>query len=335
MNDLREQVAALAGIVKELRDHKVSSPTYGSPTAPHESELNAELDAELEHITGGDGPAAANPMRFIAKHQAEEIFGMRPRVSVMMNSDGTKGLDGMDEEAEDGGICDSPRWVLSPQSRFRYTWDSVATLLIIFIAVVLPYRVTFATDWTLGWELFDLFTDSFFIVDIILNFNTAYIDDVGRTIVRFRPRVLHYVRTWFFADLMATMPWSWFANGIQLSQPDVAQSQASQASQLTEMIRMIKLLRLLRLLRVAKLLRMLSRLELSARGGLSISTHTILKLVKLLLIVFLFAHWNGCLQFYISTNFDTEDVRAARRLASPLGSGTRLLAHVRLRSRRV
>ena len=135
---------------------------------------------------------------------------------------------------------------------------------------------------------------------------------------------------------MATMPWSWFANGIQLSQPDVAQSQASQASQLTEMIRMIKLLRLLRLLRVAKLLRMLSRLELSAaRGGLSISTHTILKLVKLLLIVFLFAHWNGCLQFYISTNFDTEDVRAARRLASPLGCGTRLPAHVRLRSRRV
>ncbi|KAF4316365.1 hypothetical protein BBO99_00008728 [Phytophthora kernoviae] len=48
--------------------------------------------------------------------------------------------------------------------------------------------------------------DSFFLLDILLNFRTAYFDDERRLI--YDPRVLfwRYLKGWFLFDLISTVP---------------------------------------------------------------------------------------------------------------------------------
>lgn len=42
--------------------------------------------------------------------------------------------------------------------------------------------------------------------DIILNFRTTYVSQSGQVVYESRSICIHYVRTWFFVDLVAALP---------------------------------------------------------------------------------------------------------------------------------
>lgn len=44
------------------------------------------------------------------------------------------------------------------------------------------------------------------IADIILNFRTTYVSQSGQVVYESRSICIHYVRTWFFVDLVAALP---------------------------------------------------------------------------------------------------------------------------------
>lgn len=45
-----------------------------------------------------------------------------------------------------------------------------------------------------------------YIADIILNFRTTYVSQSGQVVYESRSICIHYVRTWFFVDLVAALP---------------------------------------------------------------------------------------------------------------------------------
>jgi hypothetical protein len=66
-------------------------------------------------------------------------------------------------------------WIVGQSSYFRTRWDLCFALLLVYVAVAVPYRIIAAID-PAPWEfafVFDVFVDIFFIVDIGLNFRTA------------------------------------------------------------------------------------------------------------------------------------------------------------------
>ena len=72
-----------------------------------------------------------------------------------------------------------PQYMLHPFASFRSAWD-VATLFLLFVAAVqMPVVECFEIGmWTKtgkpnGIMVFTMIVDSFFVLDIILNFNTA------------------------------------------------------------------------------------------------------------------------------------------------------------------
>lgn len=49
-------------------------------------------------------------------------------------------------------------------------------------------------------------TKIFIFADIILNFRTTYVSQSGQVVYESRSICIHYVRTWFFVDLVAALP---------------------------------------------------------------------------------------------------------------------------------
>ena len=105
-------------------------------------------------------------------------------------------------------------------------------------------RLGFDIENTPCWDAYDWTTDSFFLVDIIVNFRTCFADD---------QQVLHthsvviarqYLRGWFGIDFVSTVPLD------RILQSAFASSANG--------LKGLKMIRILRLFRIAKLVKMLN-----------------------------------------------------------------------------
>ena len=80
--------------------------------------------------------------------------------------------------------------------------------LAIYTAIVLPIRLAFMDESTIGTTmmLFDIFTDLIFIIDIILNFFFVEEDVDGEVILDQKRIAVSYLKSWFFVDVIASIP---------------------------------------------------------------------------------------------------------------------------------
>jgi hypothetical protein len=170
------------------------------------------------------------------------------------------------------------RRMLLPDSRARLSWDALATILIAFISVMLPFRLAFIDGWSSHWAVVDFCIDVFFLCDIVLNFASAYEDRrTGRVITDPRVIAINYVRGWLALDLIASFPLDWVVIGVSFSKPPNLED--GLFSQLPSMLRLFKLFKLLRLLRVARLLRLIRTFEARIVAAIN---HNSLRLLHLL-----------------------------------------------------
>jgi hypothetical protein len=66
-----------------------------------------------------------------------------------------------------------------PDDSFKVKWDLFVTALLMFTCFITPWRLAFyfdAMNEELGWVLLNYFVDVGFVIDIIVNFNSAYED---------------------------------------------------------------------------------------------------------------------------------------------------------------
>ena len=59
--------------------------------------------------------------------------------------------------------------------------------------------------------VFDTIIDVFFLLDILINFNTGYYKK-GVLIMNRKDIIVNYLKTWFILDLLASFPYSWIIN---------------------------------------------------------------------------------------------------------------------------
>ena len=131
---------------------------------------------------------------------------------------------------------------------------------------------------------------------------------------------LKYVRGWFSVDFLSSFPFDYFTMVVTQGQ---VSSSLLKASRALRFIRLAKLFSLLKLLRISRLLRFMQRWEDVSidysNWHLTISLcysmcryHDLvfplqlfdlaggmLRITKLILLMLLLAHWNGCIQFLI------------------------------------
>ena len=90
-----------------------------------------------------------------------------------------------------------------PDSRCKtMLWDLVIALLLIITALYYPFRFAFWDNVDFGYIITEYVIDIIFVIDIILNFFTAFYNNNYELISDKKKIAKHYLK-WFFFDLIA------------------------------------------------------------------------------------------------------------------------------------
>ncbi|XP_031714287.1 voltage-gated inwardly rectifying potassium channel KCNH7 isoform X1 [Anarrhichthys ocellatus] len=170
-------------------------------------------------------------------------------------------------------------------SPFKAVWDWLILLLVIYTAILTPYSAAFLLNDTeeqkrreCGYScsplnVVDLMVDIMFIIDILINFRTTYVN-VNEEVVSDPAKIaIHYFKGWFLIDMVAAIPFDLLIFG-------------SGSDETTTLIGLLKTARLLRLVRVAR------KLDRYSEYGAAV-------LMLLMCIFALIAHWLACIWYAI------------------------------------
>ena len=99
----------------------------------------------------------------------------------------------------------------SPNSAFRMHWDIIQVVLLLYVAVVVPYRIGFTQDTKPGDFFFalDALFDFYFALDIILSFRTGFVDSRGELQWKTHAISVNYFKGWFIIDVSSCLPTSY------------------------------------------------------------------------------------------------------------------------------
>ncbi|KAM9845437.1 voltage-gated inwardly rectifying potassium channel KCNH6-like [Aulostomus maculatus] len=185
------------------------------------------------------------------------------------------------------------KWTILHYSPFKAVWDWVILLLVIYTAIFTPYSATFllsdqeeAAMHTCGYScsplnVVDLIVDIMFIVDIIINFRTTYVNSNDEVVSQSARIAVHYFKGWFLIDMVAAIPFDLL---IYRSGEEVLRGGGE--GETTTLIGLLKTARLLRLVRVAR------KLDRYSEYGAAV-------LFLLMCTFALIAHWLACIWYAI------------------------------------
>ncbi|NXS31761.1 KCNH6 protein, partial [Pomatostomus ruficeps] len=178
------------------------------------------------------------------------------------------------------------RWTILHYSPFKAVWDWLILLLVIYTAVFTPYSAAFLLNeeqveekrWDCSYScdplnIIDLIVDIMFIVDIVINFRTTYVNINDEVVSHPGKIAIHYFKGWFLIDMVAAIPFDLliFRSG---------------SDETTTLIGLLKTARLLRLVRVAR------KLDRYSEYGAAV-------LFLLMCTFALIAHWLACIWYAI------------------------------------
>ncbi|KAG7334720.1 hypothetical protein KOW79_001316 [Hemibagrus wyckioides] len=179
------------------------------------------------------------------------------------------------------------KWTILHYSPFKAVWDWLILLLVLYTAVFTPYSAAFLLSeqqdggrGDCGYtcnplNVVDLVVDVMFIIDIIINFRTTYVNRNDEVVSHPGRIAQHYFKGWFLIDIVAAIPFDLL---IFRSGPDEPQT--------TTLIGLLKTARLLRLVRVAR------KLDRYSEYGAAV-------LFLLMCTFALIAHWLACIWYAI------------------------------------
>jgi hypothetical protein len=64
--------------------------------------------------------------------------------------------------------------------KYKIYWDIFIALLLIIVCVIIPFRLAFIEEYSYSWEVTYYIFDLFFLIDILLTFNTSYTSELRK-----------------------------------------------------------------------------------------------------------------------------------------------------------
>ncbi|GIL60574.1 hypothetical protein Vafri_15114, partial [Volvox africanus] len=99
--------------------------------------------------------------------------------------------------------------LMHPASLPRLTWDIVMLVVVLYVAVVAPLKISFSeAARLLTLHVLDLVATACLSLDIIANLRTAYISPIGELVRDSRLIASRYIRGLFLLDVAAAIPFS-------------------------------------------------------------------------------------------------------------------------------
>ena len=129
-------------------------------------------------------------------------------------------------------------------SKFKRYWDHLMTLLILYVAMISPFKISFIEDddfpW---WTYFDYFIDIFFFLDIVFTFFTPYYNKY-ELVVSKKKIASNYLSLWFWLDLTSIIPFELARNTNNVLRIFLELLQFQRLYRLLKVTKMLKTLRI-------------------------------------------------------------------------------------------
>ncbi|KAL9919167.1 potassium voltage-gated channel seizure isoform 1-T4 [Glossina fuscipes fuscipes] len=184
------------------------------------------------------------------------------------------------------------RWTILHYSPFKAVWDWIILILVMYTAIFTPYVAAFLlgeqdyqrrTNKYINSDpivVVDLIVDVTFIVDILINFRTTFVNGQDEVVSHPGRIAVHYLSGWFLIDLVAAIPFDLLLVGSDTDELGLDNEET------TTLIGLLKTARLLRLVRVAR------KIDRYSEYGAAV-------LVLLMATFVLIAHWLACIWYAI------------------------------------
>ena len=172
-----------------------------------------------------------------------------------------------------------------PNGILKMSWEIVSAYAVLYTMLEVPFRIAFVANQPKHYILNSLeaIVVSVFLLDIVIAFNTAYIESTTNMLVTDRRTIAKkYLSSYFWLDLMSAIPW------------DVTTFSNVKQSHL-ESIRMLRFLRLIRMSKSFATNRLVR--NQFDKWGIDPAFSNVIVLV---FQIFLMAHLVCCFWFYIT-----------------------------------
>lgn len=198
------------------------------------------------------------------------------------------------ESSEIPDYLEGDSYLFSPNSLFIKLWSVLIMILLLYTAIVVPYKLSFISTNDSEWLITDTIIDFIFFLDIFITFNSAYYNEQMKLINTRKVIISNYLKSWLVLDLASCIP-------IQLFLDD-----SKQFNKLVRFSRIPRIMRIMRLFKILKFIRNLQSLEFIQKflEFLNISKG-ILRLLKFFFTVVIVVHINACIWHFIGTADDT------------------------------
>lgn len=98
--------------------------------------------------------------------------------------------------------------LFDPDSQGSAAWQVAGLYMIIYQAIVIPYRLCFEAEAEDFMVYVETTIDVCFLLDILVQFNTGFYRQ-GKLINNRKEVVFNYIQSWFLIDLVASFPYNW------------------------------------------------------------------------------------------------------------------------------
>ncbi|KAI5621480.1 potassium/sodium hyperpolarization-activated cyclic nucleotide-gated channel 2 isoform X1 [Silurus asotus] len=199
-------------------------------------------------------------------------------------------------EKEQERVKSAGNWIIHPYSDFRFYWDFTMLMFMVGNLIIIPVGITFfKEETTTPWIIFNVVSDTFFLMDLVLNFRTGIVFEDNTEIILDPKKIKQkYLRTWFVVDFISSIP----VDYIFLIVEKGIDSEVYKTARALRIVRFTKILSLLRLLRLSRLIRYIHQWEEIFHMTYDLAS-AVMRIINLIGMMLLLCHWDGCLQFLV------------------------------------
>nr|XP_057928990.1 potassium/sodium hyperpolarization-activated cyclic nucleotide-gated channel 1 [Doryrhamphus excisus] len=283
-----EVKSASAGM--EKKDSRVSfsnAPTGKGHTASQQSRSSKAEDGS--QIVADDGDSHRNQTYMQRQFTAMLQPGVNKFSLRMFGSQ--KAVEKEQERVKSAG-----NWIIHPYSDFRFYWDFTMLMFMVGNLIIIPVGITFFKDeTTTPWIIFNVVSDTFFLIDLVLNFRTGIVFEDNTEIILDPKKIKKkYLQSWFVVDFVSSIP----VDYIFLIVEKGIDSEMYKTARALRIVRFTKILSLLRLLRLSRLIRYIHQWEEIFHMTYDLAS-AVMRIFNLIAMMLLLCHWDGCLQFLV------------------------------------
>ncbi|CAD8091652.1 unnamed protein product [Paramecium primaurelia] len=200
------------------------------------------------------------------------------------------------EEHNEDQLNQQQKWIIlllfkiiRPEEPKKIIWDLIGMSFIFIQMITIPLILTFSFEISGGFAIFNDIMDYYFLIDILLQFQTGYYEG-GYFVSQRRQIALNYLKLWFWLDLISSFPYD---DMLSLFIDESNSQSLKRNTQIIKIMRIVRFIKVIRLMRALKLKKIINQIEDTLFQDKTIIS--IISFFKICLIILSLSHWLACI----------------------------------------